>query len=130
MATNTITLGSIHEFSLELSYHNPHAFPPEKEPLSHIHTRCEIYFNLSGDVSFMVEGHTYPISSGNVIISRPLEYHHCIYHNTLEHEHFCLLFSCAEKYSQYSSIFSPSRPLSGPFFVSVRHRPFPGGGGG
>ena len=96
MAKNTITLGSIHEFCLELSYHNPHAFPPEKEPLSHIHTQCEIYFNLSGDVSFMVEGHTYPISSGNVIISRPLEYHHCIYHNTLEHEHFCLLFSCAE----------------------------------
>ena len=62
---------------------------------SHIHTECEIYFNISGDVSFMVEENIYPISPGSVIITRPNEYHHCIYHSNAMHEHYWILFSCA-----------------------------------
>jgi len=56
---------------------------------------CEIYINLSGDVSFMVENRLYPVSYGNIIITRPFEYHHCIYHSDKVHKHFWILFSAS-----------------------------------
>ncbi len=59
----------------------------------HIHSECEIYVNLSGDVSFMVEDTIYPISKGSVIITRPYEYHHCIYNSGAAHGHYWILFS-------------------------------------
>lgn len=61
---------------------------------SHIHKECEIYINLSGDVSFEVENHIYPVSRGSVVITRPFEYHHCIYRSLYErHRHFWITFS-------------------------------------
>lgn len=65
---------------------------PKHSPL-HIHQECEIYINLSGDVSFEVEGHIYPVTRGSVIITRPYEYHHCIYHSSQTHEHYWITFS-------------------------------------
>ncbi len=59
----------------------------------HTHDVCEIYVNLSGDVSFMVEDTVYPIARGSIIITRPLEAHHCIYHSKKEHDHLWVLFS-------------------------------------
>lgn len=57
----------------------------------HIHNFCEIYINVSGDVSFVVENKLYPISGGSVIITRPNEFHHCIYNDMdMLHEHYCL----------------------------------------
>lgn len=41
----------------------------------------------------MVENTIYPISHGDIIISRPNEYHHCIQHSTKNHTHFWILFS-------------------------------------
>ena len=40
---------------------------------AHIHKRCEVYINLSGDVSFAVENRLYSITRGSVIITRPSE---------------------------------------------------------
>ena len=60
---------------------------------SHVHPECEIYINLSGDVSLVVEGSIYPVKSGDVIITRPFEYHHCVYHSSSPHRHFWILFS-------------------------------------
>jgi len=60
---------------------------------NHIHNECEIYINLSGDVSFVVENKIYPISPGSIIITRPGEYHHCVYHSNALHKHFWILFS-------------------------------------
>jgi len=61
-----------------------------------MHEECEIYVNLSGDVSFEVENGIYPVSRGSVIITRPYEYHHCIYHSDKPHEHFWITFSAQE----------------------------------
>lgn len=60
---------------------------------SHIHNQCEIYLNLSGNVSFEVENNIYPITRGSVIITKPYEYHHCIYHSNELHKHYWILFS-------------------------------------
>jgi len=94
---NKIKFDSLSAFELIIEYNNLKYFPLEDEPPSHIHDSYEIYFNLSGDVSFMVENHTYPISRGNIIITKPFEYHHCIYHSNKEHEHYCLRFSSCER---------------------------------
>ena len=56
----------------------------------HIHDFYEIYVNLSGDVSFLVEDTLYSISRGDVIITAPNEIHRCIYHSDGVHEHFCI----------------------------------------
>ena len=49
---------------------------------THIHKECEIYINLSGNVCFEVENRLYPVSRGSVIVTRPFEYHHCIYRSS------------------------------------------------
>lgn len=70
---------------------------PLNQHESHIHKSCEVYVNLSGDVSFAVENRLYPISRGSVIITRPYEYHHCIYHSNTLHEHYWITFSAEQE---------------------------------
>ena len=41
----------------------------------HIHDRCEIYFLVSGDVEYLVEGSKYPLEHKNLVIMRPAESH-------------------------------------------------------
>ena len=56
----------------------------------HIHGYLEIYFNVSGEVGFLVNDKLYPVSPGNAIISRPNDVHVCVYKDTSFHEYFCL----------------------------------------
>ena len=65
-----------------------------KHPDQHFHPECELYVHLEGNVSFMVEDTVYPVGDGEVILSRPYEYHHCIYHDTSLHRHYWILISC------------------------------------
>lgn len=57
----------------------------------HIHRELEIYINLSGDVSFLVENNLFPVSYGDIIIARPGEHHHCVYNSDNEHSFFWIL---------------------------------------
>ncbi|MBQ6824947.1 MAG: helix-turn-helix transcriptional regulator [Clostridia bacterium] len=93
MKTNRISFGGINPFSFSV-VHLEETDPYGKNA-SHIHDQCEIYVNGSGDVSFMVEGQLYPVERGNAIITRPFEYHHCVYHSDAPHEHYWILFSAA-----------------------------------
>ena len=72
---------------------------------THIHKECEIYLNLSGDVCFEVENRIYPVSRGSVIITRPFEYHHCIYRSNARHEHFWITFSAEENEDLFKMFF-------------------------
>ena len=56
----------------------------------HIHDFYELYVNLAGDVSFLVENTLYPIRRGDVILTVPNELHRCVYHEDGVHEHFCI----------------------------------------
>ena len=60
----------------------------------HCHKEFEIYINLSGDISFLVNNRLYPLTYGDVVISRPGEYHHCIYRSSKPHSFFWLLCNC------------------------------------
>lgn len=85
--------GVINPFYMNFCYTETLLDGNECPPESHVHPECEIYINLSGDVSFMVERRVYPILPGDIVITRPFEYHHCIYHSTALHQHFWVLFS-------------------------------------
>ena len=89
----TIDCNGIAPFKVHASFVQNYREYPTELPQSHVHPECEIYVNLSGNVSFMVENHIYPIIPGSVIITRPYEYHHCVYHNSEPHNHFWILFS-------------------------------------
>ncbi len=49
--------------------------PDEKDFTMHIHDRCEIYFFVSGDVEYLVEGSKYPLSENSLMIMRSAEAH-------------------------------------------------------
>lgn len=57
----------------------------------HSHKEWEIYINLSGDVSFLVNDNLYPLSRGDIIIAKPNEQHHCVYHSNKTHSLFWIL---------------------------------------
>lgn len=57
---------------------------------THIHDAYEIYVNLSGNVSFLVNNKIYSISRGSVIVTKPGDVHVCIHNSNCTHEHFCL----------------------------------------
>ena len=63
---------------------------------SHVHSYFEIYVNLSGDVSFLHGERVYAINCGDIILSKPGEVHHCIYHRACVHDHYCLWFEADE----------------------------------
>ncbi len=79
-------------FDMRIAYVENSSMDKGTDVGSHVHPECEIYINITGDVSFMVENRIYPIFSGSVVISRPYEYHHCIYHSDEPHKHFWILF--------------------------------------
>ena len=87
------SLGVMHPMTFNVTKVELDAQSPLNHNEAHIHEACEIYINLSGDVSFAVENRLYPVSRGSVIITRPLEYHHCIYRSNQAHRHFWITFS-------------------------------------
>lgn len=76
---------------------------------AHTHEECEIYVNVSGNVAFMVEDRVYPIAPGSVVISRPHEYHHCIYRGPGLHRHYWMLFSSAGNEALFPRFFDRPR---------------------
>lgn len=97
MKSKKIILPETSRVELKVNYVELCADSPLNQNESHFHPECEIYINLSGTVAFEVENHIYPVSRGSVIITRPFEYHHCIYRGDDLHKHFWITFSADEK---------------------------------
>lgn len=93
MKEKKFTISEMDATDVVIRHWNITATAPVNQNETHMHRECEIYLYLSGDVSFEVEQRIYPISRGSVIITRPYEYHHCIYHSNEPHEHYWLTFS-------------------------------------
>lgn len=83
-------------------------------PDQHFHPELELYVHLEGNVSFMVEDTVYPVRRGNIVLSRPYEYHHCIYHDTSLHRHYWILISCDGN----SGLFAPLSALGSRIVLS------------
>lgn len=84
------------DFSVQASYMDVKWTPKFYTVGAHTHRSCEVYINLSGDVSFAVENKLYPIKRGSVVISKPYEFHHCVYNSNCHHKHFWLLIKYAK----------------------------------
>ena len=71
----------------------------------HIHDYCEIYVNVTGNGTFMVENSFYPITRGDIVITRPNEMHHGVWQEGTLHEHFCIWFPLGENLRWMSRFF-------------------------
>ena len=94
MLAKELTFHGMSPFRLTVRYLDITADSPINQHESHIHEECEIYLNLSGDITFEVEDSMYPISRGCLILTQPYEYHHVIYHSDRPHRHYWITFSC------------------------------------
>ena len=83
-------------FFVNVSKMNVTASSADRKTIPHIHEYCEIYVNLTGNVSFVIEKNLYSVKSGDIIITKPYEYHHCVYHDDSDHLHFWIMFSVIE----------------------------------
>lgn len=106
MKQKELIFKKINQFPMKISYVDIDSTSPYNVFEDHIHSECEIYINLSGDVSFSVENSFYPIMPGNIIITRPFEYHHCVYHSNQRHRHFWLLFDVSGNEALFDIFFN------------------------
>ena len=89
-----VKMPSIHPFDFQIKYTETNRRTHEYEINLHTHSEFELYINLAGNVSFLVEDSLYPLSRGDVIIARPGEAHHCVYRDDTPHKLFWILFDC------------------------------------
>lgn len=69
--------------------------PKASEFNFHVHDRCEIFYFISGNAQYLVEGSVYPLERGSLLIMRPGEAH-------------CTRLLSSERYERYAVNF----PLS------------------
>ena len=106
-----IEIKALRPLSVTIEKKNTTQDSPERKTAPHIHSLCEIYINLTGNVSFVVEKNVYTIRSGDIILSRPYEYHHCIYHDNSDHQHYLIVFSVTENPELFQSILNPKKTM-------------------
>jgi len=59
----------------------------------HLHDGCEIYYLLSGDVQYFVEGSIYPLAIGELVITNPQEIHKPTFASATEYERIFIQFN-------------------------------------
>jgi AraC-like DNA-binding protein len=94
--SNAFVMNPLNPFFVSASKINLSASSAERKTTPHIHEYCEIYVNLSGNVSFVIEKNVYALRSGDIIFTKPYEYHHCVYHDDSDHLHYWIMFSADE----------------------------------
>lgn len=72
-------------------YSNDYLTPedPRIDPF-HIHDYTELFFNLSEEVSFLVNNNVYSIGLGEAVVSLPGDVHRCIFNRSGMQEHVCI----------------------------------------
>lgn len=88
---NTFKIPSINEFNFKIDYSETNKKNHTYEIDLHTHQEFELYINISGDVSFLVENKLYPLSYGDIIFVRPGQEHHYVYRSDLKHKFFWIL---------------------------------------
>ena len=66
-------MGNIWKFSSENLYihYAIDEKPDDRDFVMHVHEQCEIYYFVSGNAEYLVEGTRYPLESGCILIMRP-----------------------------------------------------------
>ncbi|MFI3212628.1 MAG: AraC family transcriptional regulator [Eubacteriales bacterium] len=92
-------------------FHSLDSVPNPDKFVMHMHERCEVYFFIKGKCNYNVEGSSYPLKSGDILIMRNAESHYPQIDSNYPYERMSLLFS-KDLFSQ----FDPDNTLSSPFF--------------
>lgn len=98
---------------------------------AHIHSEYEIYLNVSGSVSFLVNNRLYPVQAGDAVLTRPGDVHVCIPTGEGIHEHYCLWLTAPEGSEILSPLAGDCRFLRAgegslaPLFAALEHAPTP-----
>jgi len=92
--TTKLKIPKLNSFDFQIKYNELYRKNHTHQIGLHVHHEFELYINLSGDISFLVENSLYPLSRGDVILARPGELHHCVYRSDKPHRHFWILFDC------------------------------------
>lgn len=107
-----IALLNFKQCKIEIQYVENCAETDPNRYHNHIHDVCELYLNISGNVTFVCEDRIYPVKKGNVILTREHEAHHCVYHDSSCHRHYLILFS-GEKNEEILPMFYDRLPGTG-----------------
>ncbi len=98
--------------------HYLHDAKPEKENFTlHTHGYCEVYCFFGGKGRFIVEGNSYPLHSGDILIMRPGEAHYIDIDLSVPYTRLAVHF-----YADLFDKFDSSRQLLRPFFQRERGR--------
>lgn len=69
--------------------------PPDSLVRTHCHETYEILFVASGEGRYVVEGSSYPITPGTIMVIRPFQYHCVLLRTDIPYERFVINFSDA-----------------------------------
>lgn len=67
--------------------------PNDKYFMMHVHERCEIYYFVSGNAEYLVEGARYQLEPGSILIMRPSESHRPKILGSGKYERYAINFS-------------------------------------
>ncbi len=85
--------------------------PNDEDFQMHIHSRCEIFYFISGNVNYLVEGSKYPLEHGSLLIMRPSESHRAKIISGGKYERYVINFPFSA-----ADIIDPERRMIKPFF--------------
>lgn len=88
MIRRVVNMTPLNDFSFSWNWYNDPKFRNQESADSHIHPYYEICIHVSGDVSFLVSDTLYSPQKGDVLLTAPNQWHHCVYHTDTVHEHF------------------------------------------
>ena len=94
--TRAFSLSEFAGFGFQIQYSETDRASHVFEIDLHTHDVYELYVNLSGDVSFLVENQLYTLSRGEVVLTRPGQQHHCVYRSDAVHQLFWILFDAGK----------------------------------
>lgn len=105
-------MGAIYQFeNADIYLHHSCDDPPsDKTYYMHVHRRCEVYFYLSGDCYFAVEGNKYKLNNNDLLIMRPGEAHRLHVRSPRRYERIAVHF--------------PSSLLEDPSLLPLKQRMF------
>ncbi len=84
--------------------------PNDKDFQMHIHSKCEIFYFISGNVNYLVEGSKYPLEHGSLLIMRPSESHRAKIISGGKYERYVINFPLSA-----ADIIDPERRMIKPF---------------
>ncbi len=67
--------------------------PDDRDFAMHVHESCEIFYFVSGNAEYLVEGSRYPLESGSILIMRPSESHRTKILGSEKYERYAVNFS-------------------------------------